>query len=100
MRMRTFAWLAVTLAAVTAHPLLADEPSGTTAPAVTPAPAPAPGEAGAASEDYNCLKETGSRIPPKEGGCMPGPVRVITREQIEHSGATTAADAVRRLTTY
>ena len=99
MRMRTFTWLAVTLAAVTAHPLLADEPTtGTAAPAVTPAPAP--GESAAAAEDTNCLKATGSHIPPKDGGCLHGPGRVITREQIEHSGATTAADAVRRLTTY
>ena len=45
----------------------------------------------------NCLKETGSRIKPKEGECIEAPGKVITRDDIDRTGSTNAADAIRQL---
>jgi outer membrane cobalamin receptor len=68
------------------------------------ADAPAPGVAAdqgkAASKKethINCLKETGSRIKPKEGECVEAPGKVITRDDIDRTGSTSTADAIRRL---
>lgn len=49
------------------------------------------------SERPNCIKHTGTRIKPKDGGCVSAPGRVITRDEIEQSGAIDTADAIRRL---
>lgn len=40
-----------------------------------------------------CLKETGSRLPPSEASCTPG--RSYSRSDIDATGATTAAGALR-----
>lgn len=51
----------------------------------------------AGRSDPNCLRETGSRIPPKPGHCLSGPGRSYTREDIAGTGASTLSGALRRL---
>jgi hypothetical protein len=50
----------------------------------------------APDERVNCLRETGSRIEPPPGDCNNNPGRVVTREEMERSGAFTTRDAIRR----
>jgi uncharacterized low-complexity protein len=65
------------------------------APAAT---APQAAASTAKEQRTNCLKETGSHIKPKEGECIDGvPGTVITREEIDRSGAVNVGDAVRKL---
>lgn len=45
----------------------------------------------------HCLKDTGTRITPKDGHCVNAPGQVISHEDIERSGATNAAEALRDL---
>lgn len=47
--------------------------------------------------DPNCLRETGSRIPPKPGHCVMGPGHRYAREDLEGTGASTLTGALRRL---
>lgn len=47
-------------------------------------------------DERHCLKETGSRLKRPKDECVPAPGQVITREEIEQSGATDAGEAVRR----
>lgn len=51
--------------------------------------------------DSNCLKQTGSRIAPradKQGRkCVNAPGRAYSREDLDRTGATGIADALRRL---
>jgi hypothetical protein len=42
-----------------------------------------------------CLKDTGSRLPATADTCGPG--RTYTKSDIDHTGATTAGDALRLL---
>lgn len=44
-----------------------------------------------------CLKSTGSRIPPKPGQCVPAPGVVYTHKQLEATGATDTAGALRNV---
>lgn len=44
-----------------------------------------------------CLLETGTRIKVPDGECVAAGGRVLTREDLERSGAQTVGDAVRRL---
>lgn len=53
-------------------------------------PVPRPG-------DRNCLRSTGSLIPPKPGECLPVPGRSYSQEDIRRTGALTTGDALRRL---
>lgn len=78
------ALLALTLNAVAAEPAtVAEEPAAATEAAGT--------------AKTNCLQETGSRIPTSaERPCVSAPGQVVTREQIERSGATTTAEALRK----
>ncbi|KAA2285800.1 hypothetical protein [Arenimonas fontis] len=49
---------------------------------------------------HDCLTQTGSRLKRRDrDGCISAPGQVITREDIDRSGAVDTADAVRRLTT-
>lgn len=66
-------------------------------PAATEA-ASAPTEPAPAATDPNCLQETGSRIKRDANQpCIGAAGQVITREQLDRSGAVTTADAMRRL---
>lgn len=49
-------------------------------------------------ESNHCLKETGSRIKPTEDQpCINAAGSAYTREEIERTGATTTAEALRKL---
>ena len=65
------------------------------------APAPVAADQGKATSKkeahINCLRETGSRIKPKEGECIEAPSKVITRDDIDSTGSTNTADAIRKL---
>lgn len=70
--------------------------TGPAAPSSTAFEAAAPPAAHA-----NCLQDTGSRIQRSGSSgqaCIKAPGTVVTREQIEHSGAMTLSDALRRTT--
>lgn len=45
----------------------------------------------------HCLRQTGSRIQAQPGKCLPLAGRVITRDEIQRSGATDVGAAVRIL---
>jgi len=47
------------------------------------------------AKDY-CIKETGTRIKPKEGDCV-GPGRTYSRDELDRTGAFSAAEALRKL---
>jgi len=47
--------------------------------------------------DRNCLRETGSMIPPKKGGCLPVFGRTYTKDEIDNTGAHTLGPALQRL---
>lgn len=52
----------------------------------------------AQAEQPQCLRETGSHIARNENRpCAGGPGETYTREDIDRTGATTTADALRRL---
>ena len=48
-------------------------------------------------EPANCLKETGTRLRPQEGKCLPYPGRVYTRDDINRTGTTSLGEALNRL---
>ncbi|MES0874069.1 Plug domain-containing protein [Sinimarinibacterium thermocellulolyticum] len=79
----------ITAALLTSSAAYASETHSPTAPADAQT---------AAAESSNCLQHTGSRIRRSEARpCVAAPGQVITREEIERTGATTTADAIRRL---
>ncbi|RDS85416.1 hypothetical protein [Dyella psychrodurans] len=47
--------------------------------------------------DRNCLRSTGSMIPPKKGGCLPVTGRTYTKDDIDNTGAHTLGPALERL---
>jgi hypothetical protein len=47
--------------------------------------------------DRNCLRSTGSLIPPKPGECLPVAGRSYSQEDIRRTGAVNTADALRML---
>ena len=49
------------------------------------------------AEQPNCLRETGSRLPPAEGRCLASAGRVIEREELERTGAISTGEALNRL---
>ncbi|SFF31753.1 iron complex outermembrane recepter protein [Fontimonas thermophila] len=52
----------------------------------------------AADRPSNCLLETGSRIPrTATDPCVAAPGQVYTREDLDRTGATTTAEALRKL---
>lgn len=78
------ALLALPLCALAAEPA-AQEPAAETASEAS------------AGNTSNCLQATGSRITTSaERPCVAAPGQVITREQLDRSGATTTAEALRK----
>lgn len=61
------------------------------------APSTVPATASAMRDDPDCLRETGSRIPPRPGHCISGPGRSYDRDDIQSTGAPTLAEALHRL---
>ncbi|MEQ1439560.1 hypothetical protein AAG565_09355 [Fontimonas sp. SYSU GA230001] len=65
------------------------------------APAPkeaVPDTATAQNVSPNCLQQTGSHLQRSEDRpCVAAPGQVITREDIDRSGATTTSEALRKL---
>lgn len=59
--------------------------------------APADASKAAARTDPNCLRETGTRVPPKPGHCVIASGRSYTREDLDRTGAATLGAALRRL---
>jgi len=47
--------------------------------------------------DRNCLRSTGSHIPPKKGGCLPVNGRSYTREELRRTGEPDTARALSKL---
>ena len=93
----------ITLAAsLAAAPLWSDEPSATTPKATAAQPGAkkpdsAKTAANAPKERPNCLKSTGSRIPPRPGECLNEPGHSWTHEDFDSTGKTTAAGGLRNL---
>lgn len=64
--------------------------ANTTAPTQKAATPPKPG-------DPNCIRNTGSMIPAKHGGCLPVPGRSYSRDDIQRTGSPTLGPALRQL---
>lgn len=48
----------------------------------------------------HCLRETGTRLPVREGECAAGSGRVVTREDLERSGGITTGGALNRVSPF
>jgi hypothetical protein len=83
--------LAAALAVALGPSAHAQEATGHDAPAKAQARAvPRPG-------DRDCLRSTGSLIPPKPGQCLPVAGRSYDQDDIRRTGARTTAEALRLL---
>jgi len=100
--------IAIALSSLLPLAVLAATPQQTTATDLDAAPAVASAEpaaeavAKAAVIDRNCLRQTGSRIVAHrkakgERDCLPLPGRTYSRDDIERTGQTDIANALRRL---
>ncbi|HEY3520186.1 MAG TPA: hypothetical protein VGK80_03995 [Rhodanobacteraceae bacterium] len=58
--------------------------------AVGTRPVPAPG-------DHNCIRDTGSHIPPPKGGCLPVAGRTYNHDDIQRTGETNLGQALQQL---
>jgi len=58
---------------------------------------PSSGTVATPVDPHQCLRETGSRIPPKDGACINAPGQVYDKREIDSTGAVTAGDALRNL---
>jgi hypothetical protein len=58
--------------------------------AVGTRPVPAPG-------DHNCIRDTGSHIPPPKGGCLPVAGTSYSHEDLQRTGATNIGQALQQL---
>ena len=47
--------------------------------------------------DRNCLRQTGSHIPPKDGKCIPMPGRAYNKDDIDRTGERELGPALRKL---
>lgn len=47
--------------------------------------------------DHNCLRQTGSHIPPKKGQCIPAPGRTYNKQDIDRTGEQKLGPALRKL---
>lgn len=70
----------------------ADTTAAATAPAPKPAerPVPAPGS-------RNCIRDTGSHIPPPKGQCLPVAGNSYSQQDIQRTGATNVGQALQML---
>ena len=85
--------LAAGLALLSASGLYAAEPAALPDEGTTNAQASEPDE----TETNRCLQQTGSRLKTSEDRpCTGAPGQVITREQLDRTGAVTLSDAIRR----
>jgi len=50
-----------------------------------------------AGNDRNCLRQTGSHIPPKNGKCIPVPGRSYDKQDIDRTGEQKLGPALRKL---
>ncbi|MGO4703928.1 hypothetical protein [Dyella sp. 2RAB6] len=50
-----------------------------------------------AVDDHNCLRQTGSHIPPKKGKCIPAPGRVYDKQDLDRTGEQKLGPALRKL---
>jgi len=50
----------------------------------------------APKEQAFCIKDTGTRIKPKDGECV-GPGRTYSREELDRTGSFNAAEALKKL---
>ena len=56
-----------------------------------------PPSSSAAGDNHNCLKQTGSHIPPKKGKCIPAPGRVYDKQDIDRTGEQKLGPALKKL---
>jgi len=90
-------------ASLAAAPVWSDEPSAATPPKATAPhrtakkPDSAKTAANAPKERPNCLKSTGSRIPPRPGECLNEPGHSWTQEDFDNTGKPTASGGLRLL---
>jgi hypothetical protein len=83
---------------LTAASVAADPPSTATAAQPTPAQATPKAARGTSNKDAStCIRDTGSRIPPPKGQCLPVHGNVYTHKDLETTGRTTAAGALQQL---
>ena len=47
--------------------------------------------------DHNCIRDTGSLIPPKKGECLPVTGRSYTKQDIDNTGQPTLGPALQKL---
>ena len=77
-----------------AAPAVESAPADAAAPNGTNANAPAK----AKSDDITCLRETGTRTKRRDAtGCTGAPGRTYSRGDLQRTGATDTADAIRKL---
>jgi hypothetical protein len=69
------------------QPAVSDHAAAT---AAHPSSGPKPG-------DRNCIRDTGSLIPPKKGECLPVAGRSYSQQDIQRTGQTTLGPALRDL---
>jgi hypothetical protein len=66
-----------------------------------PSPAPATHTQGPPSPvkpgDHNCIRDTGSRIPPKQGECLPVTGRSYSKDDLDRTGERTLGPALEKL---
>jgi hypothetical protein len=74
-----------------------DAPHGVGEQAAAPPAAAAAGTPADRLADRNCLRDTGSLIPPKPGHCLPVAGRSYTRDDLRRTGATRTGEALERL---
>lgn len=68
-----------------------------TMPYVAPASSAGSKAAQRPLNDRNCLRQTGSHIPPKDGKCIPMPGRAYNKEDLDRTGERQLGPALRKL---
>jgi len=95
--MSRFISLAVLLSASFAAPVCSApqnaQPPAQPATAPSAMPHASPIEPG----DHNCIRDTGSLIPPKKGECLPVPGRSYTQQDLEGTGERNLGPALEKL---
>jgi len=95
--MSRFISLAVLLATSFAAPVCSSPQSAQPpAPAATASSA-TPHASPIKPDDHNCIRDTGSLIPPKKGECLPVPGRSYTQQDLESTGERNLGPALQKL---